>query len=72
MSIDDDREQERRAQMKSKWAKARAQAKVRQQPTEATIIGRSLTRKQVASRVQRAASEALADLRRRQQQKRRP
>jgi hypothetical protein len=42
------------------------------QPSQAPVVGQSQTRKQVASRVKRAASEALADLRRRQQQKTEP
>ena len=62
MPTDDDAE--RRAELKSKWAKARAQAKARKQPAQAPVVGQAQTRKQVASRVQRAASEALAAMRR--------
>jgi hypothetical protein len=59
-----DDDAQRRAELKTKWAKARAQDKARKQPSQAPVVGQSQTRKQVASRVQRAASEALAALRR--------
>ena len=67
MSVDDlDLE---RAQMKTKWAKARAQAKARRVPPHyAGFTDQRLTPRQVAARVQRAAGEALADLYRRRRE----
>ena len=64
---DDDAERQRRAQMNSKWAAARRKAKREGTPSVRSVfVARSQTRKQVASRTQRAASEALAELKRRQ------
>ena len=63
MPIDDDAE--RRADKNRDWAKIRHRAKTEPTPSPyASSAHQSQTRKQVASRVQRAAAEALAALRR--------
>jgi hypothetical protein len=54
--------------MHGKWAKARAQHKARTPPANAPRVYQHQTRRQVATRVQRAAGEALANLQRRQRQ----
>ena len=65
MPIDDDAERDRRAEMNRNWAKERARAKAEGASSPHTdFIDQRLTRKQVANRVQRAAGEALAALRR--------
>lgn len=58
MSIDDAAERKYREELNRTWAKMRAKAKARIEAKEGG------TRKQVTSRVQRAAGEALAALKR--------
>jgi hypothetical protein len=65
MPIDDDAERDRRAARNRDWVKARARAKAESTPSpRPTSVYQSQTRKQVANRVQSAAGEALAALRR--------
>jgi hypothetical protein len=71
MPIDDDAERDRRAAMTRNWAKERARAKAKRTPLPHTgFTDQRLTRKQVANRVQRAAGEALIDLRRQREESR--
>lgn len=69
MSIDE-AERDRRSQFRAKWARARAQAAARKPEAPSPTVDRLLTRRQIASRAQRAASEALAELYRRQREER--
>jgi hypothetical protein len=65
MPIDDNAERDRRAARNRDWVKARAGAKAESTPSpRPTSVYQSQTRKQVANRVQSAAGEALAALRR--------
>ena len=69
MPVDDDAD--RRADKNRDWAKIRHRAKT--EPTRspyASSAHQSQTRKQVATRVQRAAGDALAALRRHQREER--
>ena len=73
MPIDDDTERERRAMMNGSWAKERARANVRAQSTSSSrlvYLDPTHSRKQVATRVQLAAGEALATLRRKREETR--
>jgi hypothetical protein len=72
MPINDTAEREYREELKRLWAKMRAKARVRAEakakrtPRARPRRDQNQTRKQVAVRVQRAAGEALAALKRRQ------
>ena len=70
MPIDHDAERDRRAARNRDWAKARARAKAESTPSpRPTSLYQSQTRKQVASRVQSAAREALAALLRQREER---
>lgn len=68
MPIDEEAGRQRRARTIAKWAKAHRKARTANAPEvrNAQHVAHPQTR--IASRTQRAASEALAELKRRQQQ----
>ena len=69
MPIDDDTERDRRADMNQNWARERFRAKAKRVSASRPVyLDPTHSRKQVAIRVQLAAGEALAALRRQREE----